>query len=1762
MADVKISEMAQDGTVGGSEKIPVSDAGSPKHVTVDQVKNYVIDSIEAVTAGTAVTGSDGVFALQSGVLKPVDIDLVAQHAIDTIWGKATEATPDDADVLPLKDGGVTEKTVTLANLKSYITTALQTTLMDISTLGAAGAVSSAHLYLISQGGVAKKITHTDLLAAIFAGLEDYVSAKTAATAVSSADLTYLIQSGVDKKVTIELITAAVLAGFDSYTTALSAVSSSQATDVFYVLQGGTEKKATLTQVTAAILAAMDTYVAALSAGSTPVAADVFYTLQSSVEKKVTTAQLSSAILGDFVTHVTTCSAATTVGGTDTLYLIQGSTGKKVAFSVIVTSIFAGLEAYVNALGAATLNTTDVFYVLQGTSEKKTTLSAITTKIYDGLLAHVTGKDAIVSTADADIFYTIQGGVAKKVTLAQIVAHAGALVSGSGTATTLAKWSSTSVLESGPTITESGDGFTTGTNLTLPTTAAVRGEMDAIVNDATDIGVALADTDNILVYDASAVGQRKSAVSRIWTYVITAIQALAAKTTPVDADILMIQDSEASSVLKELTVGNLWDNRYLTDAKAIKIDDLTAGDDNTDLNATTVKHGLCPKLGSGTTNYLRADGSWAEPPGSAGWDGDIADINIDGGTDIGAGLADADLVVVDDGGAGTNRKSAISRMWTYIWSKVSGATPKTTPVDGDGIGIVDSEASSVVKLLTFANMWTNYLAGKVTTAITGTKIDDLTAGDDNTDLNTTIVKHGLCPKLGGGTANFLRADGGWAEPPGTAGGWDGDITDINIDGGSDIGFDLEDADLIVVDDGAGGTNRKSAISRVWTYISGKLAAFKLDDLATPDDNTDLNANTTNHGLLLKATAPAAGIVNVVGIANGETAYTNKALLDDTNPANLGTVGPGTAVTAARRDHIHANPAIDTLAAATDITTLNATTSAHGLVVQATAPAAGIVNFVGIANAETAYTNKALLDDTNPANLGTAGPGTATVAARRDHVHANPALDTLAATTDITTLDATTGAHGLMPKADKVKLDGIATAADVTGAVNVAAAGAVMDGDFTANGMMMRTGSGTYTTILHKFNATSAPTVDDDVDLGYSIGSLWINTTSDKTYCCVDATNGAAVWFDLTQPAAGWDGDINDMNISGTGTEISAALEDADLFVLYDNNPGAIRKTLASRVKTYCQGIKLDALTAPDVGTTLDATTSKHGLVVQATAPAVGIVNFIGIANAETAYTNKALLDDTNPAGLGSVGPGTATVAARRDHIHANPAIDTLAAATDITTRDATTTAHGLVVRATAPGAGLVNVVGIGNGETAYTMKTMLDDTAPAAIGTAAAGTAVTAARRDHVHALTTLANNLNGNGYKISTTVTAGNSIEGMALDGYGVYGYSTNSSGVFGTSPNGAGVEGSSADGYGVAGSSVDGYGVAGASTNGIGIEGYSENSLSGRFYKNLGIYAVINSANKTFTFLLDDSDDYMHFQREAGILGLKVDMDKLQVGDGTSGAQTFVMRATANATFTWQNDILKVDKLLETTVTAAMTTDLQYITKGFGDATYTDGTIADLNIDGGTDIGAALADVDLIVVDDGAGGTNRKCAMSRVKTYIDTIGTYDEIYVDAGAMVGCTTAGAASGTKEYGTNDVDMDYFAFDGGATEERVQFKLVMPPSWDRDTIKVKFFWTSATGSTAGDTVEWGIKAGALSNDDAIDAALGTAVTVSDVLLANSGGDLQVTAATAAVTVGGTPALGDMVAFEVYRNTDGTDDMTEDAWLLGVQIQYKKTNAVSAW
>jgi hypothetical protein len=62
---------------------------------------------------------------------------------------------------------------------------------------------------------------------------------------------------------------------------------------------------------------------------------------------------------------------------------------------------------------------------------------------------------------------------------------------------------------------------------------------------------------------------------------------------------------------------------------------------------------------------------------------VDDLDFAGSTDIAADLADADEILVSDGGGNTTRrKSALSRLWTYIKAKIESVALSTLEVTGD------------------------------------------------------------------------------------------------------------------------------------------------------------------------------------------------------------------------------------------------------------------------------------------------------------------------------------------------------------------------------------------------------------------------------------------------------------------------------------------------------------------------------------------------------------------------------------------------------------------------------------------------------------------------------------------------------------------------------------------------------------------------------------------------------------------------------------------------------------------------------------------------------------------------------------------------------------------------------------------------------------------------------------------------------------------------------------------------------------------------
>lgn len=159
-------------------------------------------------------------------------------------------------------------------------------------------------------------------------------------------------------------------------------------------------------------------------------------------------------------------------------------------------------------------------------------------------------------------------------------------------------------------------------------------------------------------------------------------------------------------------------------------------------------------------------------------------------------------------------------------------------------------------------------------------------------------------------------------------------------------------------------------------------------------------------------------------------------------------------------------------------------------------------------------------------------------------------------------------------------------------------------------------------------------------------------------------------------------------------------------------------------------------------------------------------------------------------------------------------------------------------------------------------------------------------------------------------------------------------------------------------------------------------------------------------------------------------------------------------------------------------------------------------------------------------------------------------IWVPAAAMVSRTTNGAASGTGETTTNKIMRNTLDFDT-STQEFAQFTIRMPKSWDEGTVTARFSWSHASTVTNFGVV-WALEAVAISDDDALDVAFGTAQQIAD-----TGGttdDLYITSATPAITIGGTPQAEDFVVFQVKRvPADGSDTLAVDARLHGVTLYY---------
>jgi len=159
-------------------------------------------------------------------------------------------------------------------------------------------------------------------------------------------------------------------------------------------------------------------------------------------------------------------------------------------------------------------------------------------------------------------------------------------------------------------------------------------------------------------------------------------------------------------------------------------------------------------------------------------------------------------------------------------------------------------------------------------------------------------------------------------------------------------------------------------------------------------------------------------------------------------------------------------------------------------------------------------------------------------------------------------------------------------------------------------------------------------------------------------------------------------------------------------------------------------------------------------------------------------------------------------------------------------------------------------------------------------------------------------------------------------------------------------------------------------------------------------------------------------------------------------------------------------------------------------------------------------------------------------------------IVLTAGGGSPLTTAGCEPPEKiEAASNDINYWVLGYDT-STEEHAFWNIQMPDSYDGGVLNATFVWTN-TGGSSSQTVVWGIAGRAFTDNDAIDQALGTEVTVSDTWIAQ--GDVHISSVSGDITLSGSPAGGQWVNMVVARKV-GSDNMSGDARLLSVKLEYK--------
>lgn len=557
-----IDDADRDSSVGGGELIPVSDAGSPKSVSVAQVKDYVLAQIAALAAASGVTiDDDAVYILRGGALTRVSAATLAAAIFNEAFGRAAVAAPNGNEVLAVKDNAA-RKTITLASLKTWLAANMTVTPdLTLANAGNAGTLGDSDLALVVQAASGKKVT--------LATLKDYVLGKLAA-----------------------------------FVTAATAVQNVTSSDVIYLLQGGNMRKATISQLVAGIGAGDVIAPASHVPGNIPAWDDAAKRLTSgygvattiastgaSASKIPTEAAVSAALAGAGDVK----KIGTQTGGT--LAAWDGS-GKLTDGKAVQTTVRDASNASDDAVPTEKAVRTAIANA-SGVTPPQSPVSGNVPTWGSGsaLTAGKAVRESVRNSANAS-----HGAIPTEKAVRDAMGGMVAMPE-SHAEDAIPTWGSGSELKAGLSVVPSGTGIASAENASdskIPTEKAVR---EAIPGPATT---------------ASAGTMSAADKAKLDNLVDTSSVQEIGETGIADSD--MITVLQGGTTWKKSLVTRLW-TWLMSKLTTYKIDDLAAGDDNTDLDASTARHGLCPKFPNDAGKFLRGDGQFAPPDGSTDFTGD-------------------------------------------------------------------------------------------------------------------------------------------------------------------------------------------------------------------------------------------------------------------------------------------------------------------------------------------------------------------------------------------------------------------------------------------------------------------------------------------------------------------------------------------------------------------------------------------------------------------------------------------------------------------------------------------------------------------------------------------------------------------------------------------------------------------------------------------------------------------------------------------------------------------------------------------------------------------------------------------------------------------------------------------------------------------------------------------------------------------------------------------------------------------------------------